>query len=139
VDPATLAVAAIAAALPYVAALGKEAAKAAAGAAGKSVWEWVTGKLTSEAGKEAVKDFATAPGDADNRKAAEAVLSKFLKSDPGALAELAQLLDKAGVTSTAMTANVVGDENVVNQVSGSGNTISVNTGAAGPAKPSKAR
>ena len=49
-DPATLSVAAIAAALPYVVELGKEAAKSAAGAAGKSVWEWVKGKLTSEAG-----------------------------------------------------------------------------------------
>ena len=48
-DPATLSLAAIAAALPYVVELGKEAAKSAAGAAGKSVWEWVKGKLTSEA------------------------------------------------------------------------------------------
>jgi hypothetical protein len=134
-DPATLAAAAITAALPYVVALGKEAAKGAAGAAGKSVWEWVTGKLTSPAGKEAVKDLEKVPDDADNRKAAEAALSKFLKVDPGALSELAQLLEKAGVTSTVQTANVVGDDNIVGQVSGSGNTVSINTP---PAKPSKA-
>ena len=135
-DPATLAAAAITAALPYVVALGKEAAKGAAGAAGKSVWEWVTGKLTSAAGQEAVKDLEKTPDDADNRKAAEAALSKLLKADPGALSELAQLLEKAGVTSTAQTANVVGDDNIVGQVSGSGNTVSINTS---PAKPSKAR
>src|SRR5258707_15461661 len=105
-DPATLAVAAITAALPYVVALGKEAAKGAAGAAGKSVWEWVTGKLTSAAGQEAVKDLEKAPHDADNRKAAEAALSKLLKSDPNALSELAQLLENTGVTSTVLTANV---------------------------------
>jgi hypothetical protein len=127
-DPATLAVAAITAALPYVVALGKEAAKGAAGAAGKSVWEWVTGKLTSAAGTEAVKDLEKAPDDADNRKAAEAALSKLLKADPGALSELAQLLEKAGVTSTVLSANIVGDGNIFGQVSGSGNRVSINKG-----------
>src|SRR6266436_4081606 len=136
-DPAALAMAAIAAALPYVVALGKEAAKGAAGAAGKSVWEWVKGKLTSPAGTEAVKDLENAPDDADNRKAAEAALSKLLKADPGALSELAQLLEKAGVTSTTLTANVVGNENIVGQVSGSG-TVSINRGPTPPAKPPKA-
>jgi hypothetical protein len=137
-DPATVAAAAIAAALPYVVALGKEAAKSAAGEAGKSVWQWVKGKLTSAAGKEAVNDLENAPDDADNRKAAEAALSKLLKADPGALAEFAQLLEKAGVTSTVQTANVVGDGNIVGQVSGSGNTVSINKGTTSPAKPSKA-
>jgi hypothetical protein len=137
-DPVTLAAAAIAAAIPYVVALGKEAAKSAAGEAGKSVWQWVKGKLTSAAGKEAVNDLENAPDDADNRKAAEAALSKLLKTDPGALSELAQLLEKAGVTSTVQTANVVGDDNIVGQVSGSGNTVSINRGATPPVKPSKA-
>ena len=136
-DPATLAAAAIAAALPYVVALGKEAAKSAAGEAGKSVWQWVKGKLTSAAGKEAVSDLENAPDDADNRKAAEAALSKLLKADPRALAELAQLLDKAGITSTVLTANVIGNENIVGQVSGSG-TVSINRGPTPPVKPSKA-
>jgi hypothetical protein len=137
-DPATLAVAAITAALSYVAALGKEAAKGAAGAAGKSVWEWVTGKLISPAGTEAVKDLENAPHDAVNRTAAEAALSKLLRADPGALSELAQLLEKAGVTSTVQTANVVGDGNIVGQVSGSGNTVSIGRGPTPPVKPSKA-
>jgi hypothetical protein len=137
-DPATLAAAAIAAALPYVVTLGKEAAKGAAGAAGKSVWEWVTGKLTSPAGTEAVKDLEKAPDDTDNRKAAEAALSKLLKADPSALSELAQLLEKAGVTSTAQTTNVVGDDNIVGQVSGSGNTVSINRGSSPRTKPPKA-
>jgi hypothetical protein len=136
-DPATLAAAAIAAALPYVVTLGKEAAKSAAGAAGKSVWEWVTGMLTSAAGEEAVKDLENAPDDADNRKAAEAALSKVLKADPGALSELAQLLEKAGVTSTVQTANVVG-EGIVSQASGTGITISINKGPR-PGKSSKAK
>ena len=64
-------------------------------------------------------------------------LVKLLKSDPGALSELAQLLEKAGVTSTVLTANVVGDENIVGQVSGSG-TVSIHRGPTAPAKPPKA-
>jgi len=100
-DPATFSVAAIAAAIT---ALGKEAVRSAAGVAGKSVWELVKGKLTSESGREVLNDLEKAPDDADNRKAAEAALSKLLKSDPNALAELAQLLEEAGVTS--LTAKV---------------------------------
>jgi hypothetical protein len=73
-----------------------------------------------------VTDLESDPGDADNRKAAEAALSKFLKSDPGALEELALLVDNAGSTSTVQTANVGGDGNIVGQVSGSGNTLSIN-------------
>jgi hypothetical protein len=137
-DPATVAAAAIAAALHYVGALGKEAAKGAAGEAGKSVWQWVKGKLISPAGKEAVNDLENAPHDAVNRTAAEVALSKLLRADPGALAELAQLLEKAGVPSTVQTSNVAGDGNIVGQVSGSGNTVSINRGATPPAKPSKA-
>jgi hypothetical protein len=123
-DPATVAMAAIEAALPYIAELGKAAAKSSATAAGKSAWEWIKGKLTSVSGKEAVTDLEHAL-DVDNRKAAEATLSKFLKSDPGALAELAQLLEKAGGKSTVQTANVRGDGNIVGQVTGSGNTLSI--------------
>jgi hypothetical protein len=125
-DPATLATAAIAASLPYLIAVGTEAAKGAAGAAGKSVWEWVRGKLASEAGKEVVKDLESGPEDSDNRKMAEATLSKLLKSDPNALSELARLLERAGATSTTMTANLVGNENIVGQASGSA-SVAINT------------
>jgi hypothetical protein len=98
-DPATLAATAIAAALPYLLTLGKEGAKAAAGAAGKSVWEWVKGKLTSEAGKEVAKDLESGPEDLDSRKAAEAALSKLLRNDHGAASELRSLLMQQGAMS----------------------------------------
>jgi Fructose-bisphosphate aldolase class-II len=47
----------------------------------------VKSKLTSPAGKEAVKDLEDKPEEGDNRKAAEAALSKFLRSDANALAD----------------------------------------------------
>jgi hypothetical protein len=99
----------------------------------------VKGRLTSEAGKEVVKDLENAPDDADNRKAAEAALSKFLRSDPNALSALSQLLEASGVTSAVQTANVTGNENIVGQFAGSGNTLSINKGATPPAKPSRAK
>jgi hypothetical protein len=50
-----IAAAVVSVALPYIADLGKEAAKSAAGEAGKAIWEWVKGKLASDAGEEVVK------------------------------------------------------------------------------------
>ncbi len=94
-------------------------------------------KLTSDVGKAAVNDLEADPQDSVNRMAAEAALSKFLKSDPHALTELVQLLGKVGDTSTTLTANVVG-ESIVNQASGSGITISINK-APTPGKSSKAK
>jgi hypothetical protein len=91
-DPATIATTAVGVALPYIADLGKEAAKSAAGEAGKSVWQWVKGKLTSEASKEAIKDLESDPGDAANRMALQAALTKHLKADPNALSELTGLI-----------------------------------------------
>jgi hypothetical protein len=133
-DPTMAATTAIGVALPYLAMLGKKAAESAAGAAGKSAWEWLKGKLTSEAGKEVVKDLESAPDDVDNRKAAEAALSKFLRSDRRALSELAQLLKEVGVTGTVQTADVDGDDNIVAQASG-GSSVSVNTGRAPRLRP----
>ena len=144
-DTQSRALEAIDVALPYVAmlgqevaVLGREAAKSAAAVAGKAIWDWIAGRLTSAAGKEAVTDLEKAPGYADNRKAAEAALSKFLKNNPDAFAELGQLLEKAGVTTTSatQTANAVGNGNKVVQVAGSGNNV--NIGATRAGKPPKA-
>jgi hypothetical protein len=135
-DPSTLATTATAVALPYLADLGKEVAKSAAGGVGKTVWEWVKSKLTSPAGKEAVEDLEKNSEEGDNRRAVEAALSKFLKSDANALADLAKLLEQAGLIAAAQTANVVGDDNIIGQASGSGITFSINKGSSSSAKPS---
>ena len=129
VDPGTIATEAIAVASPYLVDFGKEAAKSAADGAGKVIWEWIKGKLMSPAGKEAVDDLEKGPGEADNRKAAEAALAKFLKADPDAISELAKLLEKTGVASVAQTANVTGNDNIVGQASGSGISLSINKGS----------
>jgi hypothetical protein len=124
-EPGTLAATAIGAALPYLLAFGKEAAKGAAGGVGKTVWDWVKGKLTSSVGQEVIADFEKNPKDDDNRKAAEAALSKFLKSDTSAINDLAKLLEKAGVTATTQTATTIGDDNITAQAAGTGNTLTI--------------
>jgi len=142
-DTESRALEAIDAALPYVAILGQEAAvigheaaKSAAVAAGKAIWEWVAGRLTSGFGPAAVQALEKRPDDTDNRQAVGIALSQYLKSNPAALAELGQLLEKAGVTSATQTANVSGGGNVVTQVAGSGNNVSI--GATRTGKPPKA-
>jgi esterase/lipase superfamily enzyme len=94
-DPEMCAVSAVDAALPYVASLGHEVAQDAA--AGKSIWEWIRGRLTSGIGKAALEELEQHPDDADSRKMAVIALSKFLKSDPAALVELAQLIVRGHV------------------------------------------
>jgi hypothetical protein len=128
-DPATLAATAIVAALPYLVAFGKEAAKGAAGEVGKNVWTWVKSKLSSPLAQQAVGELEKDPNDDDNRKLAEVALAKFLKSDDKALSELAKLLENAGVKTSGQVAHVVGDENIVSQLAGSGNTSTINKGA----------
>jgi hypothetical protein len=132
-DPATLTAAALAVALPYLLALGKEAAKGAAGEAGKSVWSWMKGKLTTDAGKQAVKDLENDPNDADNQKLLEATLSKHLRGNPNAATELTSLLQQVGaislqgdVTVTATHGGIAAGRDLT------GNTITITTSRSEP-------
>ena len=88
------------------------------------MWDWVKGKLTREAGKEAVADLEKTPADAINAQALVAQLAKLLRDDPAARAELAALLAQAPTGNVHQTAYVTGDENKFVQQSGSG-TVSI--------------
>ena len=123
-DPTSLATVALNASLPWLTSLAGEVSKDAAGSVGKSIWGWAKSKLTSPASKEALDDFERQPNDLDNRKAAEAALSKFLKADANAAAELAKLIERLGVPGTSLAANTTGDNNVTNQIVGSSNKVS---------------
>jgi len=123
-DPTTLAAAALAAVTPYLVDAAKDAAKQAAAGAGKAVWDWVKGKLTGEAGKEAVSDLEAAPAAPENALALQAALTKVLKKEPEAAAALAELLKAQGVALTMQTMTVTGDNNKSGQASG-GSTITI--------------
>ena len=117
-DPVTLATAAVSIVTPYLLDFGKDAAKEVASDAGKSVWGWIKGKLTSPAGAEAVADVESAPNKPENAQALQAALTKALTKDPDAAAALADLLKASGVALSTQTANVTGDGNKVGQASG---------------------
>ena len=123
-DPVTLAAAAVSFVTPYLLDFGKDAAKEAASDAGKSVWSWIKGKLTSPAGAEAVADVESAPEKPENAQALQAALTKALTKDPDAAAALADLLKAHGVSLSTQTANVIGDSNKVGQASG-GSSVTI--------------
>ena len=123
-DPATLAASAVSFVAPYLLDLGKEAAKSAAGESGKSVWSWIKGKLTSEAGKDAIKDAEAAPKEPENMQALQAALTKALKADPDAAKGLEAILKKAGASLSSQNTSVIGDFNKVGQASG-GSSVNI--------------
>jgi hypothetical protein len=117
-DPVTLAAAAVSFITPYLLDLGKEAAKSAAGESGKSVWDWIKGKLTSPAGAEAVGDVERDPKEPTNAQALQLALTKALKADPDAAKGLEDLLKKSGASLSSQTSTQIGDNNTVGQASG---------------------
>ena len=123
-DPVTLAAAAVSFVTPYLVHFGKDAAKGAAEDAGKSIWGWIKGKLTSPAGAEAVADAEAAPDKPENAQALQAALTKALTKDPAAAEALAGLLKSSGVSLSKQTANVIGDSNKVGQASG-GSSVTI--------------
>ncbi len=123
-DPASLAAGAVALVTPYLLDFGKDAAKEAAESAGKSVWDWIKGKLTSPAGAEAVADAESAPEKPENAQALQAALIKALTKDPDAATALAKLLSDHGASLSTQTANVIGDSNKVGQASG-GSSVTI--------------
>ena len=123
-DPATFAAAAISFVAPYLISLGKEAAKSAAGEAGKSVWTWIKGKLISPAGAAAVADAEAAPQEPENIQALQAALTKALKAEPDAAKALADLLKEHGASLSSQSTNVIGDSNKVGQASG-GSSVTI--------------
>jgi hypothetical protein len=117
-DPVSLAAAGVAFVTPYLLDFAKDAAKETASDAGKSVWGWIKGNLTSPAGAEAVADVESAPDKPENVQALQAALTKALTKDPEAANALANILQKYGAGLSTQSANVTGSNNKVGQASG---------------------
>jgi hypothetical protein len=123
-DPASLAADAMNVVSPFLVQFGADAAKEVASSAGKLVWDWIKGKLTSPAGQEAVAEFERAPTGAGHKQMLEGALTKALANDPEALAALTKLLGEQGVAVSTQTANVIGDSNKTAQAS-HGSTVNI--------------
>ena len=85
-------------------------------------------KVGHAGAKEALDDLSQQPADADTQAALRRQLVKAMEADP-ALADfvktwLAEAQPQATAMGINLTAQVSGDNNKVNQISGSGNSIS---------------
>jgi hypothetical protein len=112
---------AAAAAAGAVGAFAKGATEAAI-AEGRKVWDWARSKLAGTPGAAVVLAAEAAPEKASSRKALEAQLLLLLEDNPAFAGELAALLREAGVTQNA---SVTGNQNVVTQIAGSGNSVTL--------------
>ena len=127
-DPASLAVAAVAALAPYLAAAGQKAAEALGENAPKalaSLWGWVKGKVTGRAPDK----FAAAPEDAKAQGALETALEDLLTADPALKEELQKLVaaaepEAAKIVQTTQTMNLSGGSKGA-QTAGSGNKVNI--------------
>jgi 2-keto-4-pentenoate hydratase len=119
-DPVTLATAAVSLVAPYLIDFAKDETESA----GKSVWAWIKGKLTSPAGAEAVADVETAPDKPENAQALQAALTKALTKDPAAATALAKLLSEHGASLSTLTLNVAGSRNKTGQAD-RGSTVNI--------------
>ena len=128
-DAITLAGAAVALVVPFLAEGGKELAKKVGGEAGERIvqlYDEIKAKLTG-GGAEALTDLEKQPEDADSQAALRVQLKKALEADPAFRAELATLVAEIkakGGDQIIQTATISGDRNVTKQVAGSGNVVS---------------
>ena len=114
-----IAILATEAAKAAVAVLAKETAGAATAGAGR-LGGWVKGKLAGSAVVAAVEAAPDKPSSA-TRLAGE--LQALLEDRPELAAEL-QALVREAATAAVQTAIITGDGSAINQIVGSGNTVS---------------
>jgi len=127
-DPSVMAAAAVAALSPYLV----EAAKGAGGkvgeaayASGVKVLRFLKGKLSGGDAQKALSRLEQEPEDADNQAALRVVLKESLRGDTTFRDELEALLKALPKNAVSQSANVVGDNNVVNEAAGQNIIIAV--------------
>jgi hypothetical protein len=128
IDPATLATTAVTCLVPFFTEAGKAVAKRVGDAAtDKTVqlYNFLKTKLTSSGASEALRKLEQTPDQPNRQSLFRLTLEDVLVDDPQFRDELAALLEKLApeARGTTQTANVVGNENAVAQVSGSGNSV----------------
>lgn len=91
-------------------------------AAGGKAWSWLKEKLTGNAAATAAEVEAD-PSKPSARSKLTGLLQDLLHDDPAAVKELTALLGgEGGVQTITQTANVTGNNSIVQQLAGSGNT-----------------
>ncbi len=103
-----------AAAVAWIQGQALQAGQSALDAGRQTAMDWVTDKLTSPAGQEAVADVTAAPEESENWDALKTQLIKLLKKQPELAEELQKLLS-GEARSAGLSATVTGDQNTVAQ------------------------
>lgn len=81
-------------------------------------------RFSSPAAKDSMDVLAKMPADTDAQAALRLQLRMAMEADPALAASLQEMLGThAGSGATTQTANVTGNQNSVNQIVGSGNTV----------------
>ena len=96
--------------------------------AGKSLFNLMTEVFTSKAASGALEEAAEKPADPDSAAALKVQIEKTIKTNPEFAENLRKLigsLPEEGRTRIVQTASQTGDKNVINQVAGDSNKISV--------------
>jgi hypothetical protein len=127
-DPATLATTTVTCLAPFLTEAGKAVAKRVGDAAtDKTVqlYNFLKTKLTSPGASEALTKLEKTPDETDRQTLFRSTLKDLLIDDPQLCDELAALLKELApeTVGVAQTANVLGNENEVAQVSGTRNTV----------------
>jgi hypothetical protein len=113
---------------PYLAEVGKGAAKKVGETAGEKVvklYDTLKAKLTHPFAREALANLAKAPTDADTQATFRTQLKKVLADDSQLRDELGALVETLDRETGGVRQHITmtGDDNVGIQVAGSGNTV----------------
>jgi hypothetical protein len=127
-DSASLAAATVAALSPYLAAAAKKTAEKVGEATyenGAKLVKFLKRKLSGENDQKALSRVEENPEDADNQAALRVVLKESLQQDTTFQDELEALLNDLPENAMSLSANVVGDNDVVNQAAGQNINIAI--------------
>ena len=123
-DSLTLASAAVAVLLPYLAKAGEGAAAKIGEETGSTLFGWMRTKLSGR-GQEALDDLVANPGSEENQADLRKQLAKALETDPALTTELSAMLPTASKSAPSMVQDVSGSGAKAAQVKGSGNTTTI--------------
>ena len=124
IDIAMLASSAVAALVPLLIKATEKGIEKAGEQVSVTLFDALKKRFSSPAAKESMDVLAKMPADTDAQGALRLQLRMAMEADPALVASLQEMLGKlAGPGATTQTATVTGNQNLVNQIVGSGNTV----------------
>lgn len=124
IDIALLATSAVAALVPLLIKATEKGIEKAGEQVSITLFDALKKRFSSPAAKESLDVLARMPADADAQAALRLQLRMAMEADPSLAGSLQEVLGKhAGAGATTQMATVTGNQNSVNQIVGSNNTV----------------